>query len=285
MFDIKDTLCVGGSPIKPCEDAIGYGENYCFVIDGASGLSGINIINEQSDAAWFARKVKEKLCQYLDNNDNTPTKAILTSIIKEINATYHRIALDKGLQPPTDSPSAGIVLFRKVEDEIEFFGLGDCTGVVELIDGTVSVLKDTRLCALDGAVLSRMAALHQQNGIPVLEAREACNDMLLANRNKRNKDNGYWILDLSGVGIEHALIKTWPTDTVKTIFACSDGFAQLSDTFNMYPDYTALFDAARQSTLAALCDRLFAAQEADSECNAYPRFKLRDDTSCLWATL
>ena len=132
MFDVKDSICVGGTSTKPCEDAIGYGKDYCFVIDGASGLSKINIVDKQSDAAWFASQVKDKLCNRLDDDNKTPAKEILAEIIKEINQKYFYAATSKGIEPPSDSPSAGIALFRKMDDQIVFWGLGDCTGAVQM---------------------------------------------------------------------------------------------------------------------------------------------------------
>lgn len=285
MFNIKDAICVGGNPSKPCEDAIGYNDSYAFAIDGASVLSGVNIVDERSDAAWFATQIKDHLCRHLDKESQIPTAVLLAEIIGNLKKDYFRVAADKGLDIPSDSPSAGIALFRQVGDEIEFFGLGDCTGVIEFTDGTVEVLKDTRLCALDGTVLAKMAELHQETGIPVLQAREACNDLLLINRNKRNKDGGYWILDLSGVGIDHGLTYRWPVNSVKRVFACSDGFAQLVETFGIYKNYAALLDAVRHEDLQTLCGILFAAQDSDPNANTYPRFKLRDDTCCLWGEI
>lgn len=285
MFDVKDCICLEEKPPKPCEDSVGYGDNYCFVIDGASGLSGIQIVDEESDAAWFARKIKEKLCSRLDHDNETPTDIILEEIVRDLNEVYCHTAEEKGMEVPEDSPSAGIVLFRKMKDQIVFYGLGDCTGVVQLANGTVDILKDNGLCSLDGSVLKKMEELHRETGISVLEARTECNDMLLANRSRRNKEDGYWILDLSGIGIAHARTDFWPEDSVKTFFACSDGFAQLTDTFGLYGDYTALLEAVQHMPLSKLCDALFSAQNQDPQANMYPRFKLRDDTSCLWGNI
>ena len=285
MFDVKDSLCIAGNSAKACEDAIGFGKGYCFVIDGASGLSKVNIVDEQSDAAWFATQVKEKLCARLEDDDRTPTATIISDIIKELNDTYVNALAEKGMEPPSDSPSAGITLFRQMDGRIEFFGLGDCTGVLRKTDGEVIVLKDTRLSILDEQVLRKMAEMHHQTGISVLDAREKCNDLLLLNRSMRNKDGGYWILDLSGDGVEHALICSWPENSVKTFFACSDGFAQLTDVFGIYKDYAELLEEAENTDLIKLCDTLFTAQTQDHEANRFPRFKFRDDTSCLWGKL
>ena len=41
-------------------------------------------------------------------------------------------------------------------------------------------------------------------------------------------------------------------------------------------------DAAVRTKQREMFRRLCAAQDADPECNQYPRFKLRDDTCALW---
>ena len=285
MFDIKDKICLPENEAEPCEDTIGKGDTYCFVIDGASGLSGMNIVDEQSDSAWFARRIRDHLCHRLEESPATPTETILTEIIEESHREYCQAAIEKRVEPPSDSPSAGIALFRQMGDQIIFWGLGDCMGAVQLHDDTFLMFKDSRLCALDGSVLKKMTELHETTGISVIEAKELCNDMLIANRNKRNKEDGYWILDLSGVGIEHAVKACWPVESVKTIFACSDGFAQLADTFGIYEDYEVLFEAIQHASLLDLCEKLFAIQNQDPLANQFPRFKVHDDTSCLWGNV
>lgn len=282
MFNVKDSVCIAGNPSKVCEDAIGWGKDFCFVLDGASVLSKINIVDEQSDAAWFASQIKEKLCSRLEAGAPEPTDVLLSEIIGELADIYYGTAEKKGIEPPADSPSAGIALFRIRKGSIEFFGLGDCTGVVRKADDKVLVMKDTRLSAFDGQVLGRMAEMHRETGISVMEAREKCSDMLIENRSRRNKDNGYWILDLSGAGIDHALTCSWPSDSIKAFFCCSDGFAQLTDVFGIYKDYAGLLEAAESADLIKLCETLFAEQDKDPQANRFPRFKFRDDTSCLW---
>jgi len=38
----------------------------------------------------------------------------------------------------------------------------------------------------------------------------------------------------------------------------------------------------QSSDLEQMYQQLFSAQDADPDCNQYPRFKLRDDTCALW---
>lgn len=277
-----DQLCLGGAPQRACEDRIGWGKGYCFVMDGASGLGGKNIMDEDSDAAWFVEQLKKELCYRLDREDPRPTEELLEEIIAGLEQQYQKTAETKGLTIPPDSPSAGIAMFRERNGKLEFYGLGDCVGTVDFADGTGTVLTDTALPELDHGVIAEMIRIHQETGVTVLEARKQCNDLLLENRNKRNRQGGYWILDISGAGVRHGLQMSWKLTAPATVTAFSDGFAQLADLFKQYEDYRRLGWAMTKTPLKKLYDMLYRMQEDDPDANAYPRFKLRDDTCALW---
>lgn len=283
MFDLVQKICYPGNPQRANEDIIGYGRNYFFAIDGASCLSGVNVMEQGSDAAWMVRQVKEQLCRYLDQEDPRPTREILRQIIEPIRSAYFDTLQSKGLHQPDDSPSAGMALFRQRAGKLEFFGLGDCVGVAALPDGSFFASLDTNLVELDNTVLERMLHLHRTMGMSIQEARLACNDMLLDNRLKRNRPGGYWILDLlSDEGLDNAREFSWELTGPVRAGAFSDGFAQLAEMFGIYNSYSELFAAMQTSDLNEMFAALCKAQDADPDCNDYPRFKLRDDTCALW---
>lgn len=281
MFLIKDQFCAAGRTV--CEDAVAAGKHYLFAMDGASGLTGSCIMDEESDAAWFVRRVKAELCRALDAEDPRSTEEILKDILAPLRVEYESKAKALGHEVPPDSPSAGIALFRERNGEVEFFGLGDCLGAAERTDGTVETFCDTVLPALDGGVIDAMAELHRTTGISVLAARKHCNDQLVRNRALRNTPQGYWILDLSGMGVAHAATCVWRKNELRAISACSDGLTQLVETFGLYPDFKALHRAMTEHPLEQLRAQLFAAQEADPKGNKHPRLKFRDDACGVWA--
>ena len=104
--------------------------------------------------------------------------------------------------------------------------------------------------------------------------------MLIANRKYKNKEDGYYILNLSGEGIPHARTLSFDIDDVVSIGACTDGFYQLVDCFHKYPD-DSLFTAMETTKLEDMKANLFTLQENDPGCNNYPRLKFRDDTSAM----
>ena len=283
MFTVKQKLCYPGDPTKCNEDIVGFGKNYCFAMDGASCLSGVEVMGRGSDATWLVENMAAGLCQRLDEDDDRPTEEILKDILLPLKAQYLSVLQEKGMEKPDDSPSAGLALFRQRNGKLEFFGLGDCVGVSALPDGTEFYSLDTSLPNLDNQALKQMAQLHRQTGIPFLQTRAMCNDLLLTNRKKRNHSDGYWVLDLD---TPEALIQarqfSWELTEPVIVAAFSDGFAQLSDVFGFYEGYFQLFSAMQKTDLEQLFQRLCNAQNADPDCNDFPRFKLRDDTCALW---
>lgn len=283
MFTVKQHICHPGNSAKPCEDAIGFGKDYCFAMDGASCLSGVEVMGRGSDAAWMAEKVAAGLCQRLDAGDDRPTLEILTEILVPLKDQYLSTLSEKGLERPDDSPSAGFALFRKRNGRLEFFGLGDCVGVAALPGGTEFFSLDTNLPQLDGQVLAQMRRLHNETQLPLLQTRPMCYDLLLSNRKKRNRPGGYWVLDLATPeALVNARQFSWELREPVSVAVFSDGFAQLSDTFGFYKGYFPLFSSMQNSDLEQMYRRLWDAQEADHHGNQYPRLKLRDDTSALW---
>ena len=67
---------------------------------------------------------------------------------------------------------------------------------------------------------------------------------------------------------------------IKQIIGLTDGFSQLYEVFKVFT-YEELVNLInnKKISLDNLYDTLFTLQENDSNCNRYPRFKIRDDAS------
>lgn len=283
MLFIKDYICYPSDSL--CEDAVGFSENFIFVLDGASCLTGQNIINESSDAYWFVNELKAGLQQRLENEDNRTTSEILYEVLFELNKTYYDELSKKNIKLPKDSPSAGIALFREQNGYLEFFGLGDCIGVITTVHNKTKVLYDKSLSQFDTAAINSIIEIRKNKGLSFLEAKNISMDILIKNRNLRNMPNGYWILEPKGLGIPHAITFQVPINEVKAISVFSDGFAQLVDCFGKYQSYSQLHYEMQKDTLENLYNMLYDLQESDPYCNNYPRFKVRDDTSAVLAVI
>lgn len=283
MFELKQSICYPGFGARANEDAIAWGRNYCFVMDGASCLSGKNVVDPVSDSAWMVGRVRDGLCKLLDEGNPRPTDQLLRQVVAQIREQYVQALQCRGIDAPQDSPSAGLALFRQRNGKLEFFGMGDCVGTAKLPGDKPFYTLDHNLTDLDHQVLERMKQIHQKTGSSMAEAKKVCNDLLLRNRSLRNRPGGYWILDLlTDDGIRNARQEVWELTEPVCVGAFSDGFSQLAEVFGQYRDYTALFEAMQENDLEEMFRQLCALQDADPDCNKYPRFKHRDDTCALW---
>ena len=283
MFTLKQHICYPGNPKNPNEDAIGYGKNYCFAMDGASCLSGVEVMGRGSDATWMVENVAAGLRQKLDAGDDRPTEEILTEILLPLREQYFAKLAELGIDEPDDSPSAGFSLFRQRNGKLEYFGLGDCVGMASLPDGKTFCWLDHDLPNLDNQVLEEMMRLHKETSLPVIQTKSLCMDLLLTNRKMRNHPKGYWILDLANPeGLLQAEKRSWELTEPITVASFSDGFAQLAEVFAFYKGYPKLFEAIQKTDLEVLWEELKQAQNADADCDDFPRFKLRDDTCAIW---
>ena len=279
MFNTIDHFCIPGTTV--CEDHIGFSKDFLFVIDGASGLSGVNVTSDLNDSAWFA----DNLCVSLKNrlSENKEISDILKDITVDLQKQYAQFAREKNLIIPPDSPSASISVFRLKDNFLEYFGLGDCVANIQSFDLTIKTLRDDKLSKLDAIVISKMIQIHESDGVSILEARKQCTPMLMTHREKRNMPDGYWTLDLSGKGINHAKKHREKVNSVRSISLYSDGFSQLTNVFRIYSNDAALHAAIQAHTGEVLLESLLKMQEDDPDANAFPRFKFRDDISLIFA--
>ena len=267
--DVKMLSKAGGSVN---EDAVGAGENYLFVIDGATALTASSQANS---AAWLARETAAALHRQLSDVSKTIPE-IMRNIVRELCTKWEA--------DPADGPSAGIAIFRLNGDKIEYFGLGDCSVSVKFKNGGFETREEENLARLDRIALDKMCALRAQTGCSAKEARSAINETLIEHRELKNTPRGYWCLDLTGEGIAHARLAFFAAEEVKSLFLCSDGFAQLCG-FQAVESLPALHDLSEREGLETLFQKLYELQEQDVELLVLPRFKLRDDTSAVLANV
>lgn len=272
---LRDIQTATRQGLRANEDAVGAGEKYLFVIDGATGLSGRNYMDGQSDAQWFAGQTAEHLREQLPC-ENMPLSDILRAAMDAACRAW------KG--PEEEMPTASVAIWRCRGEELELFQLGDCTASLEKADGTVTVWREQALSRLDGLALEQMVAHCRQTGCTMEEARLWAAPILQKHRALHNKPGGYWTLDPTGAGIAHARTARFPLELCHSVCAYSDGFAQLSEFIPKW-DAETLHGLLLERGAQSLMDILYEKQEQDWQMLQVPRFKLRDDTTVAAARL
>ena len=282
LLKLIDAVCIAGS--NKNEDSIGYGDDFIFVIDGATGLRGVNIMGMRSDAEWFSKRLAEQLQKYL-RFDSLSIQEILYRSLDLIRDEYLSVLMRHpdypNIQP--DYPSAGIVIFREREGYLESFRLGDCVGVVRYKSGKIALMKEENLVKLDKYAIDCQVKMAKMNGISVREARPLINDVLIKNRDKLNTPGGYWILEPQGVGIPYGEYKRFDLDKIESISCMSDGYFAALEVYKMMKNYSEFQDILINGGCAKVVKGMFTIQENDKDFNKYPRFKFRDDASAVVA--
>lgn len=271
----KDILTKGGKSDNENEDCVYLCDDFGFVMDGATGLLKENITNCVSDAKWYVEEFKNFLITNLKTKKNL--KEIMKDGIRYVSNTYNNI---EGATSVKSKPSSGIALFRKNENNIEYFILGDCQLIIKDKKNIITKLQLNDLPKLDNINIGRMVKIAKEKNINVIDARPLINDYLVETRLTQNTNNGYWILSDDINAVDHALHGTLNLKDIKQIIGLTDGFSQLYEVFKVFT-YEELVNLInnKKISLDNLYDTLFTLQENDSNCNRYPRFKIRDDAS------
>lgn len=271
----KDILTKGGKSDNENEDCVYLCDDFGFVMDGATGLLKENITNCVSDAKWYVEEFKNFLIKNLKTKKNL--KEIMKDGITYVSNTYNNI---EGATSVKSKPSSGIALFRKNENNIEYFILGDCQLIIKDKKDIITKLQLNDLPKLDNINIGRMVKIAKEKNINVIDARPLINDYLVETRLTQNTNNGYWILADDINAVDHALHGTLNLKDIKQIIGLTDGFSQLYEVFKVFT-YEELVNLInnKKISLDNLYNTLFTLQENDSNCNRYPRFKIRDDAS------
>ena len=260
------------------EDVFGYGDSFWFVIDGATGLGENNYMQTGDDARWFVQNV----CAYLQEHLHSE-KSVVSCLEEITSRLLKEYEVKTGEKNAAFMPCACISLFRIIDDEIEYYGLGDSVGVIEFVDGSTEVLFDQNLVDVDAIAITEMMKISQAKGISPIAARKEIQDVLIANRGLLNQKNGYYSLELTGMGIHHAICKKWKVANVKRLACMSDGFYEIME-FGLYSNIKDLLDAVDKN-VDFVFQQLYEAQEKDAQGYQVPRFKVRDDTTVVYTKI
>ena len=244
---------------------------YAVIIDGATDLNSHPTYN----AFWFTTQLEKHLRQQLGNTDMPINQCVLNAI-SEI----------KKLAPYGYNQVSCSIIIARINahtNQLEFYSLGDCVGLIRFKDGNVEKIHDTTVSGLDDYAIGKMVELCKNQHISMINARESeiIHNILLANRNKKNCADGYYVLDLSGVGINHGQTYKYDLAFLDNILLMTDGFSDMVLKYNIYNSFQNLLDDLldNRASLQCMVTALFQIQDKDIEWTTYPRLKFRDDTT------
>ncbi len=181
-------------------------------------------------------------------------------------------------------PSSTLVVVSVSGDSVDIVSLGDSPVFTCLKDGSLVTISDARIAELDQAAVDAMVDCSRGCAMTGVQKRASVNDILLANRQLKNKPEGYWILDPTGVALEHLNVMRFCIEDIDYVCAMSDG---LERAFNLIglADPAAFLAGATRESFDELLVRLRAEENLDPDFDHYPRLKLHDDASCFMLRL
>ncbi|MDP9800860.1 hypothetical protein J2S49_000936 [Arcanobacterium wilhelmae] len=257
------------------------------VLDGASGLTSLDITPGPSDPAWYSRTLGAHLVERLAQSNKfsgcSELQQAVDSAAKATADEYYALAAGHEYRR-IDEPSAGVVAFRWDSREssslprLSVLSLGDEYLVVLFDDGESDVIYDDKLSRLDDSALGEMVAHARELGVPPREARESIQDTLRRNRELRNRDGGYWVADISSTEAKRAIVADYPAGRVRGVVAFSDGYAA-AVSYGVVGSVEELANRTLAGEGADILNSLRDAEKSDPDFEAFPRFKPGDDAT------
>ncbi len=263
------------------------GSSVCggFVIDGASGLTAAHVSPSDSDAAWFSERLGGLLAAGLAGSgsmsDTEPLSDLVGGALATMHAEFERFEGADAVADE-DRPSASLAVFRFADEQLELWSLGDCTTVVTLAGVVPVVIQDESVPRRDLAVVESMVRRARDADVPPRGVRAEFDDRLCANRREKNTPAGYWIADLTGVGVPHAAVEAWPVEQVVSISVMSDGFAAAVEPLRLFGSLGELGEAVASGDAAEILRSIREHEDADPDFVEHPRLKHSDDASVVW---
>lgn len=279
MFKAKFSCTAIGNQVN--EDYVAVGSTYAVLLDGASGIIGTRVLphHSGSDARWFSHFVGGRICKYLD-----ASRGVIDSIRLAVYDSRDFI-VEYGVTDNEDLfPSSTLVVVSVAGDLVDIVSLGDSPVFIGLKDGSLVTMSDSRIAELDQAAVDAIVDRSRGLAMTGAQKRAAVNDILLANRQLKNKPDGYWILDPSGAALEHLNVRRFCIEDIDYVCAMSDGLERAFNLFGL-ADPAAFLASATRESFDELLVRLRAEENLDPDFDRCPRLKLHDDASCFMLRL
>lgn len=261
------------------EDAAGITPFGVWVLDGATGLNGKNIVSDESDARWYSQWWNNFLHENIYRSDSL--KEIMLDGIRSIKKEYKELVEGKDVKK-LDLPSSSIAIVKFRDDMIEYFLLGDCSFFYN--DGERKIIKDRSICHLDDKVYDEMIRIPNLDKLSFNEIKARVMNTIIDNRMKKNTKDGYWILDFSEEAIENSIHGYIQVEDEMKIMLASDGFTCASDRYGILKEDELIYIAEKMG-IEYIFNQVREFEEDDYKAIKMPRFKVMDDSTAVYVEL
>ncbi len=271
------------------EDSVYSGRNGLIVIDGATGLDSVHIMQDYpNDVVWFSHNLTIILSQYLDSEleieeiFSIATRQLRKEFYAELEKTQFsnsKIILNK-LQLPT--AAVAIVRLHKPTSKLEVVTLADTTVLVTKQNLKVEKILDLTVPRMDDVVIKELQKLAESDGITLFEARKKYSELLRINRRKANEPDGYWVASLHDDFIPHLSKKYYSLTSIKEVIAMSDGYWAGQTVLANQPMKIDEFAEYAGQNLTRIPRLIRDRYDQDEKGIIFPRTKHCDDMSAVY---
>jgi hypothetical protein len=275
-LELVDSLSLPGNPEKANDDAFGYRERACVVLDGATGL-GESLLPGPSDAAWLARFGANRIMSYV--GEGAGAQDAVTAALFDAETSFSQLRR----REPADRyeiPYASLMLAIAGEDALEFLWYGDCAAIIGRPDASVEIVGEAIAKRANESKRVKMLAESGGHASAATSVREAFLPALRAARNRVNTSKGGYLFGPDVTAADHAAQLRLAATPGSDLLLLTDGFLALVSDYGRY-DVDTLLAAAKSSGLPALARELRAIEDADPEGRKFPRFKKSDDATAV----
>jgi hypothetical protein len=269
-----------GAPDRPVNEDFGFVlPRLVGVFDGVTAPAGVET-GCVHGPAWYVRHLATHLERRYVVAPHSPLSDLLAEAIDHTRAD-HEGRCD--LEHPS-TPASTVSLLRETADTVEYLVLCDSPLVVEHGD-QVEVISDDRHAVAVAQIRAEALATHASIGSP--DHAEQVRRVVVKQQEHTNQPGGYWIAAADPSAAHEAITGVRPlrgTDRVRRAALLTDGASCAVEEFELF-GWRDLLAVLTDEGPLALIERVRAAELADHNGHARPRYKLHDDATaalCLF---
>jgi hypothetical protein len=272
MVDVQSTVRAG---VSVNEDLVWTGENAAIVLDGATGLGDRQVSDAESDAQWYVNALCGALRDRIGRDEEL--SAVAANAVERVADEYAALS-GTATGERHEVPSGAGAVCRWDDESFEYLVLGDCSVVVSADDGIDPVIGEGPR-ELDDRVVEEMVSIRERadERVSYEELRARVRPLLVDHRKRMNEPDGYWTFGFDPRAVDHAKTGRLPRDDLEFVLSFTDGFEPVYDLYDVFAGWEALVSYVRSNGVERAVRVLRAFEEADPECERYPRLKPSDD--------
>ena len=269
MWNCLDAVDEAGNGCN--EDRAGVSGATAWVLDGAASVFADRVTDHpESDAVWLVDHLTGHLTDRAGDTDQLDK--VVANVIRDTAADA-----EQAWSPQREFalPSAAMGVVRREGPRTEFLVLADVSVIMKTPVGVYEFI-DQRVDHYNRPAYDAMVEHLQRPDATFASTRECTRPLLAEARLNMNQEGGYWVASIDDRAVGNAL--TGGLDGVTDVILASDGFMRAVHLFGLLPDVAALFDC---DDLGEVGRAVRAAERADPDIRAYPRWSVSDDMRAL----